>query len=96
LTSAVSSVLSDPDSTSTPTATITPAYAQGRLRERQKSAADDPIPLIGARPAIATETYGAKNSQDGQTPTEKDGFYPITNEIRESELKKFGISTVPQ
>jgi phosphate transport system substrate-binding protein len=35
-------------------------------------------------------------SKDGQTQTEKGGFYPITNEIRESELKKFGISTVSQ
>jgi len=34
-------------------------------------------------------------SKDGQTQTEKGGFYPITNEIREEELKKFGISTVP-
>ena len=34
-------------------------------------------------------------SKDGQTQTEKGGFYPITNEIREEELKRFGISTVP-
>ena len=34
-------------------------------------------------------------SKDGQTQTEKGGFYPITNEIREEELKKFGISTIP-
>lgn len=34
-------------------------------------------------------------SKDGQTQTEKGGFYPITNEIREAELKKLGISTAP-
>ncbi len=34
-------------------------------------------------------------SKDGQIQTEKGGYYPITNEIRESELKKFGISIVP-
>ncbi len=34
-------------------------------------------------------------SKDGQTQTEKGGFFPITNEIREDELKKLGISTVP-
>ncbi len=32
-------------------------------------------------------------SKDGQSQTEKGGFYPITNDIRESELKKLGIST---
>jgi phosphate transport system substrate-binding protein len=32
-------------------------------------------------------------SKDGQMQTEKDGFYAITNEIREDELKKLGIST---
>jgi phosphate transport system substrate-binding protein len=32
-------------------------------------------------------------SSDGQAQTEKTGFYPITNEIREKELKKLGIST---
>ncbi len=32
-------------------------------------------------------------SKDGQVQTEKGGFYPITNEIREAELKKLGIST---
>lgn len=34
-------------------------------------------------------------SKDGQIQTEKGGFYPITHEIRETELKKFGLSTVP-
>ena len=34
-------------------------------------------------------------SKDGQTQTEKGGFYSITNEIREDELKKLGISIVP-
>ena len=34
-------------------------------------------------------------SKDGQTQTEKGGFFPITNEIRESELTKLGISTTP-
>ncbi len=34
-------------------------------------------------------------SKDGQTLTEKGGFFPITNEIRESELAKLGISTAP-
>ena len=29
-------------------------------------------------------------SKDGQEQTEKGGFYPITNEIRENELKKLG------
>ncbi len=35
-------------------------------------------------------------SRDGQELTEKGGFYPISDEIRESELKKFGISTVSE
>ena len=30
-------------------------------------------------------------SKDGQTQTEKSGFYAITNQIREEELKKLGI-----
>lgn len=34
-------------------------------------------------------------SKDGQEQTEKGGFFPITNEIRESELTKLGISTAP-
>ena len=34
-------------------------------------------------------------SKDGQTETENGGFFPITNEIRESELSKLGISTTP-
>ena len=34
-------------------------------------------------------------SKDGQTETEQGGFYTITNEIRENELKKLGILTVP-
>jgi phosphate transport system substrate-binding protein len=33
-------------------------------------------------------------SRDGQTQTEKGGFYSITNDIREAELKKLGISTI--
>jgi phosphate transport system substrate-binding protein len=33
-------------------------------------------------------------SKDGQALTEKSGFYPITNEIRESELKKLGLSAL--
>jgi phosphate transport system substrate-binding protein len=32
-------------------------------------------------------------SKDGQTQTEKSGFYPITNEVREKELKRLGLST---
>ena len=35
-------------------------------------------------------------SKDGQELTEKSGFYPITNEIRENELKNLGISTLSQ
>jgi phosphate transport system substrate-binding protein len=35
-------------------------------------------------------------SKDGQTQTEKGGFYPITNKIREDELKKSGIPTITQ
>jgi len=34
-------------------------------------------------------------SKDGQEQTEKDGFYSITNEIREQELTKLGISHAP-
>jgi phosphate transport system substrate-binding protein len=34
-------------------------------------------------------------SKGGQTLTEKGGFFPMTNEIRESELSKLGISTAP-
>ena len=34
-------------------------------------------------------------SKDGQEQTEKGGFFPITNEIRESELTKLGISAAP-
>jgi phosphate transport system substrate-binding protein len=34
-------------------------------------------------------------SKDGQIETENGGFFPITNEIRESELSKLGISTTP-
>jgi phosphate transport system substrate-binding protein len=30
-------------------------------------------------------------SKDGQVQTEKGGFYPVTNDIREQELKKLGI-----
>ena len=35
-------------------------------------------------------------SKDGQTETEKGGFYPITNDIRTDELKKLAIPTVTQ
>jgi phosphate transport system substrate-binding protein len=31
-------------------------------------------------------------SRDGQAETEKSGFYPITNEVRENELKRLGIA----
>ncbi len=34
-------------------------------------------------------------SKDGQEQTEKGGFFPITNEIRENELTKLAISTAP-
>jgi phosphate transport system substrate-binding protein len=33
-------------------------------------------------------------SKDGQTQTEMAGFYPITNAIREEDLKRLGISTL--
>jgi len=33
-------------------------------------------------------------SKDGQTQTEKGGFFPITNEIRDHDLEVLGISTV--
>jgi phosphate transport system substrate-binding protein len=33
-------------------------------------------------------------SKDGQTQTESGGFYAITNEMREAELKKLGLSTL--
>jgi phosphate transport system substrate-binding protein len=33
-------------------------------------------------------------SKDGQTQTEKSGFYPIANEVREKELKRLGLSTL--
>ncbi len=32
-------------------------------------------------------------SKDGQTLTEQGGFYPITNEMREAQLQKLGLST---
>jgi phosphate transport system substrate-binding protein len=32
-------------------------------------------------------------SRDGQTQTEKGGFYPITEEIREAESQKLGLSS---
>jgi phosphate transport system substrate-binding protein len=35
-------------------------------------------------------------SKDGQTQTEKGGFYPITSEIRMDELKKLGIPIVSE
>ena len=34
-------------------------------------------------------------SKDGQELAEKGGFFPITNEIRESDLKKLGIPAAP-
>ncbi len=34
-------------------------------------------------------------SKDGQTQTEQGGYYPITNQMREEELKRLGISTAP-
>jgi phosphate transport system substrate-binding protein len=33
-------------------------------------------------------------SKDGQTVVEKSGFYPITNQTRESELKRLGLSNL--
>jgi phosphate transport system substrate-binding protein len=33
-------------------------------------------------------------SKDGQALTEKSGFYPISNELREQELKKLGLSNL--
>jgi len=33
-------------------------------------------------------------SKDGQTLTEKGGYFPITNEIREHELETLGISAL--
>lgn len=33
-------------------------------------------------------------SRDGQTLVEKGGFYPITNELREGELKRLGLSSL--
>ena len=33
-------------------------------------------------------------SKDGQTLTEKGGYFPITNEIREHDLDTLGISTL--
>ena len=33
-------------------------------------------------------------SKDGQTQTEKGGFFPITNDIREHDLEGLGISTL--
>lgn len=32
-------------------------------------------------------------SKGGQTETESGGFYPVTNAIREEDLKRLGIST---
>ena len=32
-------------------------------------------------------------SRDGQTQTEKGGYYPITEEIREAESQKLGLSS---
>ena len=55
---------------------------------------------VNKKPAQALDPLRAEFikyilSKDGQTQTEKDGFYPITNEIREAELSKLGISTAP-
>ena len=33
-------------------------------------------------------------SRDGQAQTEKSGFYPLTNEIRENEFRRLGLPTV--
>ena len=33
-------------------------------------------------------------SKDGQTLTEKGGYFSITNEIRENDLEALGISTI--
>ena len=33
-------------------------------------------------------------SRDGQTQVEKSGFYPITNELRKSELERLGLPTL--
>ena len=33
-------------------------------------------------------------SKDGQTRTEKGGFFPITNEIREHDLEDLGLSNI--
>ncbi len=33
-------------------------------------------------------------SKDGQALTEESGFYPISNELREQELKKLGLSNL--
>lgn len=33
-------------------------------------------------------------SKDGQTQAELGGYYPITNEIRENDLKKLGIAAL--
>ena len=55
---------------------------------------------VNKRPAQALDPLRAEFikyilSKDGQEQTEKGGFYSITNEIREQELTKLGISTAP-
>jgi phosphate transport system substrate-binding protein len=46
--------------------------------------------------ALRSEFIKYVLSKDGQTETEKGGFYPITNQIRTDELNKLGIPTVTQ
>ncbi len=55
---------------------------------------------VNKKPAQALDPLRAEFikyilSKDGQEQTEKGGFYSITNEIREQELTKLGISTAP-
>jgi phosphate transport system substrate-binding protein len=42
--------------------------------------------------ALRSEFVKFVLSKDGQERTERGGFYPITNEIRDAELKKLGIA----
>jgi len=55
---------------------------------------------VNKKPAQALDPLRAEFikyilSKDGQEQTEKGGFYSITNEIREQELTKLGISHAP-
>jgi len=43
---------------------------------------------------LRTEFIKYIRSKDGQTLTEKGGYFPITNEIREHDLETLGISTL--